>query len=681
MLISFAMSLAGAATAALPAVAADMDCMKTLQVRQPETAPRLIEAADLIETLDIGSNGGMENDPVFTLSPDQSRLAVAVRRADIATNAYCTGIYIVSANGQATLIDAGPGAAFWRYDNFFNTRGFPTGVTKVITPRWSPDGARLAFLKLVDDRLQLWLWDEKNLSRVATDAAEDIVDFRFSEDGESLIYKKREDAQATADLDREALRGYHFDDRFFPFASTEPYPRGPAAYSFDTVSLVDRTVRASTEAEAASFAGISHFIRSDGTRRVEVKTDGNGASRVQMTVGTRVLICGSESCTGIDGRPWLTASGRTRYVRREGWSRSVHAIYEWKGGKDRPVRLFATSDVLSGCAALGDDVACAREASNRPRFIERINLANGASRAIFDPNPAYRSIKVGRVERLHWTNAMGVESFGDLVYPYDFKPRRRYPLIVTQYATRGFLRGGTGDEFPIQMFARAGYLVLSIERPRSPFPVAGLTPLEWQRRDNEGFVTRRSILSSIETKVADLIAAGLVDRDKVGITGLSDGATTVQFAATHSKMFKAASVSGCCWEPSQTWLLGPSIQKQHEFVGWPTSPETGSAIWSAMSYSRNAGRVAFPLLIQSADGELIPALEAVHALHSANSPVDVFVFPDEEHIKRQPAHRLNVYQRNLRWFDFWLLDRMPSDSEGKAESVRWSEMRKAWTKD
>ncbi|HUD95086.1 prolyl oligopeptidase family serine peptidase [Sphingobium sp.] len=69
--------------------------------------------------------------------------------------------------------------------------------------------------------------------------------------------------------------------------------------------------------------------------------------------------------------------------------------------------------------------------------------------------------------------------------------------------------------------------------------------------------------------------------------------------------------------------------------------------------------MAFPPLIQSADGELIPALEAVYALRSANSPVDVFVFPDEEHITRQPAHRLNVYQRNLRWFDFCLPDHLP----------------------
>ena len=678
MLISLAMSLAGAGTAALPAVPADFDCSKILQIHQTVTVPRPIEAAALIETLDIGSNGGMEDDPVFTLSPDQSRLAVAVRRANTVSNTYCTGIYIVSAKGRALLIDAGAGAAFWRYDNFFNTRGFPTGVAKVITPRWSPDGSQLGFLKLVDDRLQLWLWDEQDQSRVVATADDDIIDFHFSADGKRIIFKKREDAQAKADLNREALQGYRLDDRFFPFASTAPFPRGPAAYSFQTLELIEGTVRSATEPEVASFTSANPASPSGRTRTAGVKADHNGIGRIQATIGNQAVICHSDVCTDVADQPWVTPQGHIRYARREGWGRSLTAIYDWKGGKDRPVRLYQTDDLLMGCVPIGDDVACAREASSRPRFIDRINVGKGTSSSLFDPNPDFQSIRLGRVERLQWTNAMGVESFGDLVYPPDFKPGHRYPLIVTQYASRGFLRGGTGDEFPVQLFARSGYLVLSIERPRSPFPVAGLTPLEWQRRDNEGFVTRRSILSSIETKVAALIAAGLVDPDKVGITGLSDGGTTTQFAAVHSTIFKAASVSGCCWEPSQTWLLGSAIQKQHERVGWPTAPESGSAIWSAISFSRNAERVAFPILIQSADRELIPALEAVYALRSANSPVDVFVFPDEEHIKRQPAHRLNVYKRNLRWFDFWLLGKMPADGEEQKETARWAEMKKAW---
>ena len=680
MLISLAMSLAGAATAALPAVAADLDCAKILDVRRPTRAPRPIEATDLIETLDIGSNGGMESDPVFTLSPDRSRLAVAVRRADLASNRYCSGIYIVGLDGQASLIDAGPGVAFWRYDNFFGTRGFPTGVTKVITPLWSPGGERLAFLKLVNDRLELWLWDARHHSQRVVAAEDDIVDFHFGTDGKSLIYKQRVDGPSKAELNEEALRGYRLDERFFPFASRTPFPRGGAAYSFHKMDLHGGASRPANGTEIASFTIDPLAALGADARTVDVKADADGRSRVHMVIGTAEQFCLSANCTDVEGQPWITKSGHIRFLRREGWSRSLTAIYDWKGGTSDPVRLFQTSDLLMGCVPIDNDVLCGRETSTRPRYIDRISLQDGKSRVIFDPNPDHAAITRGRVERLQWTNAMGIASFGDLVYPPAFQPGRRYPLIVTQYESRGFLRGGTGDEFPIQLFANAGYLVLNIERPPSPVSARQLAPLERQRRENAGFLARRNILSTIETKVAELIDAGLVDADRIGITGLSDGSTTTQFAALHSKLFKAASISGCCWEPSQTWLLGSAIQQHYENIGWPDSAETGSAIWSQMSLARNANRVAFPILMHVADGELYPVLEAVRALRAANSPVDAYVFPDELHIKRQPIHRLNIYRRNLRWFDFWLMDRMPTDSIERDEAVRWAQMKRAWKK-
>ena len=678
MLISLAMSLAGAATAALPAVAADLDCAKILEVRRPAGAPRPIEASDLIETLDIGSNGGMESDPVFTLSPDRSRLAVAVRRANRTSNSYCSGIYIVGQDGQASLIDAGPGVAFWRYDVFFGTRGFPTGVTQVITPLWSSNGESLAFLKLVNGRLQLWRWDASGHSRLVAAAEDDIVDFRFGADGTSLVYKERADGPSTEELNQEGQRGYRLDERFFPFASRAPFPRGGAAYRFYRVDLDGSARRPATQAEIAAFTNDrSAALRNDATM-VDAKADAGGISRIHIVIGTVEEFCRSANCTDIEGQPWVTQAGHIRFVRREGWGRSLAAIYEWNGGDTDPARLFQTSDLLMGCVPINDDVLCVRENATRPRYIDRIRLQDGKSRTVFEPNPDYEMIAHGRVERLQWTNAMGIASFGDLVYPPAFQPGRRYPLIITQYESRGFLRGGTGDEFPIQLFAKAGYLVLNIQRPPSPISARQLAPLERQRRENADFLARRNILSTIETKVLELIATGLVDPDRIGITGLSDGSTTTQFAALHSKMFKAASISGCCWEPSQTWLLGSAIQHHYESIGWPASPQAGSAIWSQMSLSRNASRVAFPILMQVADGELYPTLEAVRALRAANSPVDVYVFPDELHIKRQPTHRLNIYRRNLRWFDFWLMDTMPADGIEREEAVRWAQMKSDW---
>src|SRR3546814_3673442 len=72
---------------------------------------------------------------------------------------------------------------------------------------------------------------------------------------------------------------------------------------------------------------------------------------------------------------------------------------------------------------------------------------------------------MGRAQRIMLKSSVGIQAFGDLVYPADYRAGQRYPLIVVQYESRGFLRGGTGDEFPIQAFASNGFSVLSIQRP------------------------------------------------------------------------------------------------------------------------------------------------------------------------------------------------------------------------
>ncbi|WIW90288.1 Atxe2 family lasso peptide isopeptidase (plasmid) [Sphingobium sp. V4] len=619
----------------------------------------------------------MESGPFFTLSPSTGKVAVGVRRASVANDSYCTGITVIDRKGAARLIDAGPGVAFFRFEDFYGTNGFSSGITKLITPRWSADGRMLAYLKLVGGRLQLRLWDAQRGARTIGADPQDIADFQFSADGAMVIYKVRDEAAQLLALKQESRSGFHYDDRYFPFASTRPFPKGRPSYLYKAIRLADGTVRAATQAEVAWLDGPVAPSQPEGAVRPKTVRDANGVDHVAAIRGASEIRCGSETCAQVEGMPWLSVKGAVRYVRREGWARSEMAIYEWTIGSAQPRRLYATSDLLIDCTPIADDVLCGREGSTRPRYLDRISLETGRSSALFDPNPAFDKLSLGRVERLQWKNDRGIECFGDLTYPPDYEQGRPYPLIVVQYESRGFLRGGTGDEYPVQLFAREGYLVLTVQRPRSPLFGLGLSSIERQRRQNEGFDERRSILSAYETKVRQLIDAGIADPERIGITGLSDGSTTVQYAALHSTLFKAAAVSGCCWEPSQTWVLGSSLQANYERLGWPASPDDKPQMWADISLTRNASRVAFPILMQAADGEYLVALEAVRALKAARRPVDLYVFPDEVHIKRHPAHRAGIYRRNLLWFDFWLRGKKPSGPGQDADEVaRWADMQR-----
>lgn len=678
MLLSLALGIAAAAGEAGKRPIDGSECRAALEVDASPQRPRPINDRDLIETLDIGSISDIEPDPMFAVSPDGVRIAAGVRRADVASNSYCTGLYLID-RGRARLIDFGPGAAFWRFENFYGTNGFPSGIPKLMTMRWSPDGKTLAYLKFAEGKLQVWVMDETSRVRAVGKSDQDIIDFRFTPDGRGIVYKVRDETNQSAAMQSEGRRGFRFDGRYFPFESSRPFPTGRPAYLYRTGRLEDESTRPATALETRLFSATNAPQADAANMHVTTAPDTNGVARITATQHGDQIACPSVACTDIDGVPWIETAGIVRYIRREGWARSETAIYEWRIGSAEPRRLFTTSDLLMNCTPNDGDILCARERSKRPRYLDRIDLRTGRSTVIFDPNPAFQKLTLGRVERLNWKNDRGIDCFGDLTYPPDYKPGRRYPLIVVQYESRGFLRGGTGDEYPVQLFARAGYLVLTVQRPRSPLLGQNLPSIERQRRQNEGFMERQSIVSAIETKVKDLITSGLADPDRIGITGLSDGSTTVQYAALHSQLFKAAAVSGCCWEPSQTWVLGPSLQSHYASLGWPESPEDKPSMWADISLTRNASRVAFPLLIQAAAGEYLVSLEAVRALRSANSPIDLYVFPDEVHIKRQPAHRASIYARNLRWFDFWLLGkRLPEGDDGAEEVENWAKMQRTW---
>lgn len=657
------------------AATAAANCDRVLAVDR-SVAARMLRADDLAGLLDMGSLPDLTEDPFFTLSPDGSQIAVSVRRAVPDSNSYCSGIYIISKDGRANLVDSGPGAIFWKFDNLLGKADFPTGFPLVITPRWAPDGTNLAFLKLVDDKVQVWRTAlDGSRGRALTHGDQDIEDFRFTADGSAIVVKTLDRGTANLALGREALIGYHFDGRFSPIARNEPFMPGPLPVSYSVIDIVSGQVRSATSAEAGLFSAGGRAQSAD-RWQAGTKEDNLGVGRVVARRAGKEIACPSPLCGGVIGKPEAAGMNHVLYLRRGGWADSQTALYDWVVGTATPRKLYETDAALIDCIPAGENAICARETSLQPRHLVRIDLRAGRTDTVFDPNPGFAHLDLGAVRRLRWSNDQGVPCFGDLVFPVGYRKGKRYPLIVVQYTSRGFLRGGTGDEFPIQLFANQGYAVLSVQRPRSPIVAAGdVSQAARDRANLEDFRERRSILSAVGTGVKQVIADGIADPERVGITGLSDGSTTVQFAMINSDLFAAASASGCCWESSQAWILGPAGQSYYREIGWPNLTEDRQDFWSPISLARNASRVRVPLLIQAPDDEYLGALESLTALREKGRAVDLYVFPDEHHVKAQPAHRLVVYQRNLDWFDFWLRGLRPiSAPDHEEEFNRWSAM-------
>jgi len=111
--------------------------------------------------------------------------------------------------------------------------------------------------------------------------------------------------------------------------------------------------------------------------------------------------------------------------------------------------------------------------------------------------------------------------------------------------------------------------------------------------------------------------------------------------------------------------------------GYPPPGEPNEAFWRPYSLAVNADRMKTPLLIQVPDGEYRLALETYSALQLHGASVEMYVFPDEHHVKWHPAHRLAIYERDVAWFDFWLNNKVATDLARRPEIRRWEALKAA----
>lgn len=686
-----------------PAVAAPLMAAATCsQIEVPQGAsspvPRPLLPEDLISLRDIGTEDRSSAEArLFALSPDRQKLAFQLSRADPKTNNYCFAMFVIAPKHGAKplLIDQG-GEPIRSTSDFRGKAGFPTGYFVTVSPRWSPDGTWVAFLKRVAGSTQIWRADADGKgSEPLTHVAFNVEDFRITDGGQTILFFGRPEMQkALAAIEREGMSGFHFDDRYAPASSNRPYPAPPVRKDAFLLTVATGDVRPATTDEARAVGAASNAperaiatARSQAGRRVwlqSIKDNVYLPTRQLVADGDhgRQITCDATDCTGNISSPWWMDDGkRVRFFKLEGPRLGTTSIFEWTPGQAKPRRLFSTEDLLPDCEPLGEQLVCLREGSTTPRRITLLDPATGRSGLIFDPNPEFNSLLLGRVERMSWKNSFGLETIGDLVLPVSFKPGTRYPLIVVQYDTRGFLRGGTGNEFPIQAFANRGYAVLSFSRPLAIgyFTAGSGDAVAIDKANLSDFADRKSVQSSLDIAVRTLIARGLVDPKRIGITGLSDGGSTVAFALLHSDLFAAAAVSSCCWDNALLPRVGPNAARDFVAEGYPRITDDDSTFWEQISLAANARKVTAPLLLQMADSEYLSALTGFTALREVGVPIDLFVFPDEYHVKWQPAHRLAVFHRSLDWFDFWLREADSPRNSRPTEVAHWESLRGEWS--
>lgn len=688
-------ALLAAVTAGIPVHGID-PCSALEQEAAPLSPSRIMTSRDLATISDIGRSSPFDTESPFSLSPDGRQIALMIRRGNPETNSFCQRLILVPRSGSGGHVKLDRGGQFIRpLFDLRNLAAVRAGTAQIITPRWSSDGATIAYLKRVNDNTQVWIVPSTGgVARAATDLDFEVEDFAWGADGKSLIVAGRPDlARADAMIDEEASRGYLFDARFSPMMSDRPFPVGSYPTRYFHVALSDHDRREASPEEIALIKSSVGADRPPDAIRFAADGRGNVAwsrkldrtlliSPTQLHIRWRsgsATICDTSACGGIQRLWWMPKSDALLFLARDGWGGSRTTLYRWNVGAKAPVAVMSTEDALIGCTLNATELICLREGAKRTRRLVAIDIHTMRWRTIFDPNPQMAGLRFGAVHRLRFRNAFGMECFADLVLPPDAASGEKLPMVVVQYNSRGFLRGGTGDEVPIQVLAGRGFAVLSFERP---FGVPGTrearSELEYRQLARKDWIDRRSVQSALEEAVGQAIATERIDPERIGISGFSEGTTMTQWALINSRIFKVASLGVCCEDKVALPLNGGiGYERYLREMGYPLFEGSNIRFWEPLSLAQNADKIDVPILVQTSDDEYEAGLDVMEAFRRRGNPIEMYVFKDEPHIKWQPAHRLAIYERNVDWFEFWLMRRMDCSPEKRTQYARWQAMRGA----
>ncbi|MFS0771185.1 Atxe2 family lasso peptide isopeptidase [Sphingomonas sp. 1P08PE] len=653
-------------------------------VAQPSISDRSI--VSMIEVTDLSS---------VAISPDGRWVAYRSETASVARNAYDLAWHVVALDGRTPprrVADAGAGT-------------WPDGQIFAAPPLWSADSRWIYYRAARDGAAQLWRAsaDGRGVEQVTHDAA-DIVAFALVPGSSDVVYSVGATRAAIAAAEAQGLdngvlidrqvdpnRPLYHGGRIDGRAATERLTGSWFAHGglladqprrYVRVLNAGGAARVATAAEAALVApGVTPLPPLEG-RRVLAATPSGDARGVALVLADGIhgelavtrgegradaIWCDAPVCRGqsVVHADWVP--GADALVATLGDGAGNHRLVLWHPATDVTRSIAAPGGMLDGgrdgthgCALSRVVAVCVTADADAPPRLVRIDLGSGHVATLADPNAGLRRRLDRHFARLAWTSPAGDRFTAQWLAPAGTTGPA--PLFVTYYVCNGFLRGGTGDEFPLRQLAAAGIGVLCINRA-----AAGS-----EQTDNEAEYHRA--LAGIKAGIDLLDCRGIVDRRRIGMGGLSFGAEIAMWTAMRSDLLAAVATATSLLTPTFYWFAAmpgrdaPALMKR---VWGLDAPDVAPERWRALSPAMNAASIQTPLLMQAPEQEYRANLELAARLDRVGTPVELWAFAGETHIKYQPVHKFAAFRRYLDWFRFWLQDHVDPDPARAAQYRRW----------
>jgi dipeptidyl aminopeptidase/acylaminoacyl peptidase len=305
-----------------------------------------------------------------------------------------------------------------------------------------------------------------------------------------------------------------------------------------------------------------------------------------------------------------------------------------------------------------DDSGTAALVANTPAHPDELyamRLDRGAPERRTTSNEWLPALRRARQEVIGFTARDGLELEGILIYPLDYQEGRRYPLVLV-------VHGGPESHY------RNGWLT-SYSSPGQVAAARGLAVFHPNYRGSTGRGVEFSKTSQAAATgpefddlidgIDRLIAMGLVDRDKVGITGGSYGGYASAWGATYySDRFAAAipfvGISDAISKVGTTDIPYEMYDVHHR--KW---------LWEDWDYFAKASPIYYAqrnrtptLILHGKDDPRVHPSQSLelyrHLKVLAQAPVRLVLYPGEGHGNRRSAARLDYALRTLRWMEHYL---------------------------
>lgn len=615
------------------------------------------------------------------ISPDGRYVVYQVSETNWEVNAFKTELWITAtATGERYQLTNAKGASS--------------------SPRWSPDGSRVAFISDRDGKRQIYLIAPAGGEAAQLTKAETGVNaFEWVPDGSSIAFTAS-DPESKARKDRKEKYG-EFEIVQGDYTMTHLWQIDVPEES------VSKPFEARRLTEGDQFT-VSSFSWSPDSKRIAFTAAKDPDLGSQDSQDIYVLAVGDKSfkkivaTKGPDTNPVWSPDGREIAYQTSNareypyYQNSYLAVVSAEGGTPRILtqefdeepnlvdwgpqgiyfaalqktaahlfridprakaitRITGPDDCICSQFSFAKDFSTVTFVGAGPNEYPEVCASPSAR---FEPkkltamSDQLRRYRTATREVISWKSGDGTTIEGILIKPGDYDASKKYPLLVVIHGgPTGIDRPNLAADryYPTEMFAAKGALIL---RPNYRGSAGYGEKFRSLNVRNLGVGDYADVISGVDY----LISKGMVDPARVGSMGWSEGGYISAFITASSDRFKAVSV-GAGISDWMTYYVNTDI---HPFTRQylHATPWDDPDIYRKTSPITYINKAKTPTLIQH--GELdkrvpIPnAYELYQALQDRGVPVRMVVYKGFGHGITKPKQQRAVMEENYKWFSKWI---------------------------